>query len=424
MSRWISEGAARRPPDSLGEPERRLDVTYGLRHLPSGEWVYAGAGTRTRGGRRARAPRHGLRGVRPWTSTRHRLRVRVRDDAAPARVAAGEGGTCELPGSPRLLKGGIVLVDAATGAIQRIIALQYNPDTLTPHAAGRQRAAAESATGAEALRLKGPPVETIKLDAEIDADRPARVRRRADAAEVGMHPQLAALERSSIRPARSCIAVNALAASGHARDRADAGAADAVRLEQAPHRAGADHRVQRHRGGVRPALNPIRAKVSLGLRVLSVDDLGFDHQGGTLFMAYLQSKEQLAARSRGGHARRARHSRDCHDERRTSFAAHEPLRDASRRRRGPAPDGSDGRRTCAAASCRRRSRFALLAGARRRRRASGSTRSPRSTSAIPSSSGASATPTARCSRDELTERGRPARAHHAAGRHARAGADA
>ena len=43
-------------------------------------------------------------------------------------------------------------------------------------------------------------------------------------------------------------------------------------------------------------LNPIRAKVSLGLRVLSVDDLGFDHRGGTLFMGYLRNKEGLAGR--------------------------------------------------------------------------------------------------------------------------------
>jgi hypothetical protein len=43
-----------------------------------------------------------------------------------------------------------------------------------------------------------------------------------------------------------------------------------------------------------PALNPIRAKVNLGLRVLSVDDLSFSTKGGSLFMAYLQTREQLA----------------------------------------------------------------------------------------------------------------------------------
>jgi hypothetical protein len=47
-------------------------------------------------------------------------------------------------------------------------------------------------------------------------------------------------------------------------------------------------------------LNPIRAKVSLGLRVLSVDDLGFSHKGGSLFLGYLKNKEQLSAKFAGG----------------------------------------------------------------------------------------------------------------------------
>ena len=46
-----------------------------------------------------------------------------------------------------------------------------------------------------------------------------------------------------------------------------------------------------------PQLNPIRAKVSLGLRVLSVDDLGFAHPGGRMFMTYLGNKEQLASKA-------------------------------------------------------------------------------------------------------------------------------
>jgi len=36
-----------------------------------------------------------------------------------------------FPNSPRLLKGGIVLLDADTAKVLRIVALQYNPDTLT-----------------------------------------------------------------------------------------------------------------------------------------------------------------------------------------------------------------------------------------------------------------------------------------------------
>jgi hypothetical protein len=45
-----------------------------------------------------------------------------------------------------------------------------------------------------------------------------------------------------------------------------------------------------------PTLNPIRAKVSLSLRVLSTDDMGFSTKAGSLFMAYLQGKEQLAGK--------------------------------------------------------------------------------------------------------------------------------
>jgi hypothetical protein len=45
-----------------------------------------------------------------------------------------------FPNSPRLIRGGIVLVDPDSGQVLRVIALQYNPDTLTrtlqPKAAG------------------------------------------------------------------------------------------------------------------------------------------------------------------------------------------------------------------------------------------------------------------------------------------------
>jgi hypothetical protein len=36
-----------------------------------------------------------------------------------------------FPNSPRLFKGGIVLLDPQSSAVQRIIVLQYNPDTLS-----------------------------------------------------------------------------------------------------------------------------------------------------------------------------------------------------------------------------------------------------------------------------------------------------
>ena len=55
------------------------------------------------------------------------------DTGGAGRRLGVDGGHAmsEFPGSPRLVKGGIVLVDPDTGALLQVISLQYNPDTLT-----------------------------------------------------------------------------------------------------------------------------------------------------------------------------------------------------------------------------------------------------------------------------------------------------
>ena len=203
-----------------------------------------------------------------------------------------------FPGSPRLLKGGIVLVAPDTGAVQRIIALQYNPDTLT-RTLQPQGVTAEGGDRQEATRLKGPPIETIKLDAEIDATDQLELGV-PPSTQSGIHPQLAALEMIVYPPSSQLLANNALAQAGT--------------LEIAPVLAPlslfiwSKNRIVPVRltdfsiteEAFDPALNPIRAKVSLGMRVLSVNDLGFNVKGGSLFMAYQQQKEQLAGQSAAG----------------------------------------------------------------------------------------------------------------------------
>jgi hypothetical protein len=37
--------------------------------------------------------------------------------------------------------------------------------------------------------------------------------------------------------------------------------------------------------------------VSLGLRVMSTDDLGFDHRGGSIFINHLRAREALAGKT-------------------------------------------------------------------------------------------------------------------------------
>src|SRR5919112_6816707 len=117
-----------------------------------------------------------------------------------------------FPGSPRLLKGGIVLIDPGTSTVQRIIALQYNPDTLT-RTLQAQGIGGESGDRLEALRLKGPPVETIKLDAEIDATDQLELAD-SQSTQVGLHAQLAALETIVYPLSSQLLANNSQAASG------------------------------------------------------------------------------------------------------------------------------------------------------------------------------------------------------------------
>src|SRR5947209_10172715 len=120
-----------------------------------------------------------------------------------------------FPGSPRLVKGGIVLIDPGSSAITRVIALQYNPDTVTRtlQVQGFTGGTGGEANRSEALRLKGPPVETIKVDAELDATDQLEL---ADgtATQVGIYPQLAALETIAYPTSAQLLANNALAQGG------------------------------------------------------------------------------------------------------------------------------------------------------------------------------------------------------------------
>src|SRR5712671_4949386 len=95
-----------------------------------------------------------------------------------------------FPGSPRLLKGGLALLDPGNGKVQQILPLQYNPDTLT-RSLKIKGVGAESGDHIEALRLTGPPTETIKVEAEIDATDQLEVGD-SQTTQTGLHTVLAA----------------------------------------------------------------------------------------------------------------------------------------------------------------------------------------------------------------------------------------
>jgi len=146
--------------------------------------------------------------------------------------------------------------------------------------------------------LKGPAIETIRVEAEIDAtDALAEPDRNASTVEFGIAPQLALLEGLINPTSAQLVAHNALSNSGA--------------LEIIPPDAPlllfvwSANRIVPVRitefsvteEAFDPSLNPMRAKVSLGLRVMNTDDLGFDNRGGSIFVNYLRTRESLAGKA-------------------------------------------------------------------------------------------------------------------------------
>ncbi|GAA2973797.1 hypothetical protein GCM10010519_06220 [Streptomyces lactacystinicus] len=197
--------------------------------------------------------------------------------------------------APKPIRAGLVIVDPQRGTPQRIVVLQFNPDSLERSLAPQVAGADGSGDRTEALRLKGPAVETWKFTAELDATDQLEV-----PAPNGIHPQLATLELL-VQPASAQLRSNqALAALGT--------------LEITPIEAPLTLFTW---GGKRilPVrlteltiteeafdieLSPIRAAVAIGLRVLTVSDLPTGHRGAELYLAHLAQKERLVGTAAGG----------------------------------------------------------------------------------------------------------------------------
>ncbi|MEU6128117.1 hypothetical protein ABZ805_02985 [Saccharopolyspora sp. NPDC047091] len=198
---------------------------------------------------------------------------------------------------PKPIRSGIVLVDPERGTPQRVIVLQFNPDTLersvSPQSAGGEGDSGGGGSGSgdknEALRLKGPAEESWKFTAEIDATDQLEI-----AAPEGIHPQLAALEmlvqptttqlREATRLAKNgTIEISpiemplTLFTWGGKR-------VIPVRLTE----------MSINESAFDVNLNPIRASLSLGLKILTVSDLPPGHRGAELYLAHLSQKERLA----------------------------------------------------------------------------------------------------------------------------------
>jgi hypothetical protein len=196
-----------------------------------------------------------------------------------------------FPGSPRLLRGAIVGIDLFN-PLSSVEMFKYNPETLT-RVVQPQGMGSQSGDRSEAMRLKGAPIESIKVDVEIDATDQLETAD-SNATSMGIYPQLSQLEMLVYPKSLQVVANTVLLALGT--------------IEIIPPMAPVtlfiwglkrvlpvrvtDMSITEEAHDV--SLNPTRAKVALGLRVLSYSDLSVTNPGYHLFLAHQIVKETMA----------------------------------------------------------------------------------------------------------------------------------
>jgi hypothetical protein len=195
-----------------------------------------------------------------------------------------------FPGSPRVLKGAIVGI-GPFNPLASVVVFQYNPESLERTI--RPRAAGQDAERGEVLRLAGPPEETISVDIELDATDGLE---RGDplALATGVGPSLASLEMLVYPKTALVIANEVLAAAGIIE--VIPPAAPLTLFVWGPKRVLpvriTDFTITEQ--AFDPSLNPILAKVHLGLQVMTYHDLGLASVGGALSLANQVIKETMA----------------------------------------------------------------------------------------------------------------------------------
>jgi hypothetical protein len=210
----------------------------------------------------------------------------------------------EFPRSPRITKGALALydMDSRTSA-GTIVVFQYNPDqvrrTLTnrtpPQGQGGGAGGANAGAREDVLRVSGPPVEAINLSIVLNAaDQLADPSQNPKIAESGLYAALAALELAMYPPTLASKKLEDMAAAGEYQVKpanlpltllvwnASRVAPVAITSFSVTEEAFDFH------------LNPIRAKVDLGLKVLTSLEFPSSSVGRDAYISYQKNKERLA----------------------------------------------------------------------------------------------------------------------------------
>ena len=196
-----------------------------------------------------------------------------------------------FPRAPKLLKGAIVAIDPLN-PLASVIIFQYNPKQLSRQV--QARTGGQEGAQAEALRLAGPPTETITIS-ELDLDASDQLEKGDPVAQsMGIYPQLSALEMLLYPKSAMVIANTVLLAAGTIE----------VIQPEAP--------LTLFIWGIKrvlpvrltsftinevqydPQLNHTVANLNLTMNVLSYNDFPVTHPGYYLFLSHQVVKETMA----------------------------------------------------------------------------------------------------------------------------------
>jgi len=201
---------------------------------------------------------------------------------------------------PQVLKGALAIYEVE-GQDPKLVVFQYNPDQVKRTLAARTPPKSGSggnqgAQREDVLRVFGPPVETIQLSVLLSAtDQYQLAQNENRQLPDGVHPALAKLELLMYPPSKDVEDAGKKAAEGKVQ----------VSKASVPLTLlvwGKDRVVpvlvtsfSVSEDAFDPRLNPIEAKVDLGLRVLTYVEFLKKSPGRDAFKAYHAAKENLAS---------------------------------------------------------------------------------------------------------------------------------
>lgn len=217
--------------------------------------------------------------------------------------------------SPKLLKGALVVYASHDpGAAAKVIPFQYNPEQVSRSlsqggtATGTTSGGASSTISAsrgqaqqDVLRVQGPPREAFTLSVILNAtDQLEAPEQNQNIVQNGLYAVLATLEMLLYPTSFQVLQNEALADGGEVQlNPADLPLVLFVwgRSRVVPIKVTSFSITEE---AFDPRLNPIQAKVELGLQVLNYVDLPTSSAGRDIYLSYQRQKETLASQFRAG----------------------------------------------------------------------------------------------------------------------------